>query len=135
VKVLFVCTLNAVRSPMAQVLAKQLYPEHEFFSAGLVEGPEDYFAIEVMNEIGVDISKHKSKTLDAYKGKKFDLVVFMAEEARQKAAEYVELLGGVKTLYWPIPSPADTHGSRIMKLFGYREIRDKIRKHLRDLKL
>lgn len=118
---------------MAESLAKQLYPEHEFCSAGLTQGPEDYFAIEVMNEIGIDISKHKSKTLDAYKGQKFDLVVFMAEEARQSAADEMQK-SGIKTIYWPIPSPADTHGSRIMKLFGYREIRDKIRTHLRDLK-
>ena len=72
-KVLFLCTLNAVRSPIAEALAKDMFPGHEFFSAGLIEGPADYFAIEVMDEIGLDISKRKAKSIDEYKNEKFEL--------------------------------------------------------------
>ena len=133
-KILFVCTLNAVRSPMAEAIAKNIFPQHEFHSAGLIEGPADYFAIEIMNEIGIDISKHKSKPLDSFKNQKFDLIVCLADEVKASAEDFLKN-SGAKIEYWEIPSPGKISGNRIMKLFGYREIRDKIRSQIRLLSL
>lgn len=130
-KILFVCTLNAVRSPMAEAIAKAAYPQHEFFSAGLIEGPEDYFAIEVMNEIGIDISSHKIKMIDEYKNQKFDVIVCLADEVKDNAISFLKNNAN-KVEYWNIPSPGKISGNRIMKLFGYREIRDSLRAKIRS---
>lgn len=129
-KVLFLCTLNAVRSPMAEALAREMFPQHQFNSAGLIEGPSDYFAIEVMNEIGLDISNRKAKSVDEFKNQKFDRIICLADEVKVGAADFLKN-SGAKVEYWDIPSPGKISGNRIMKLFGYREIRDKIRGELR----
>lgn len=131
-KILFVCTLNAVRSPMAEALARELFPQHEFSSAGLIEGPADYFAIEVMNEIGLDISKRKAKSIDEYKNVKFDRIICLADEVKKGAENFLKD-SGAKVEHWDIPSPGQISGNRIMKLFGYREIRDIIRSQIRLL--
>ena len=131
-KILFVCTLNAVRSPMAEALAKEAFPQHEFYSAGLIEGPADYFAIEIMNEISVDISAHKAKSLDAFRNQKFDRIICLSDEVKTSAADFLNK-SGATIEYWNIPSPGAIGGNRIMKLFGYREIRDKIRSQIRGL--
>lgn len=133
-KILFVCTLNAVRSPMAEALAKEIFPQHEFYSAGLIEGPADYFAIEVMNEIGLDISGRKAKSIDAFKNQKFDRIICLADEVKKSAPDFLKK-SGASVEYWEIPSPGAIGGNRIMKLFGYREIRDKIRSQIRLLSL
>lgn len=127
-RVLFLCTLNAVRSPMALTIAKELGTSHEFFSAGVTEGPQDYIAIEVMNEIDLDISKHEPKSIEKLQNKDFDLVICLAKEAEPEAAKFA---GKCEVENWDIPSPADVHGSRIMRLFGYREIRDKLKQKIR----
>jgi protein-tyrosine-phosphatase len=133
-KILFVCTLNAVRSPMAEALAKEAFPNHQFYSAGLIEGPADYFAIEVMKEIGLDISKRKTKSVAEYKNEKFDRIICLADEVKKSAADFLNK-SGAKVEYWDVPSPGLIGGNRIMKLFGYREIRDKIRSQIRLLSL
>mgnify|MGYP000670946895 CR=1 FL=1 len=133
-KVLFVCTLNAVRSPMAEALAKEAFPKHQFYSAGLIEGPSDYFAIEVMNEIGLDISKRKARSIEEIKNEKFDLIICLAEEVKKSASDFLNK-NAPRVEYWDVPSPGLIGGNRIMKLFGYREIRDKIRSQIRLLSL
>lgn len=133
-KILFLCTLNAVRSPIAESLARQYYPEHEFHSAGLIAGPVDYFAVEVMQELGIDISNRKSRSFENLKHKNFDLVICLSQET----SELEGLLKKHKLKYefWnDIPSPADMGGSRLMRLFSYREIRDKIKARIKKWKI
>jgi protein-tyrosine-phosphatase len=130
-KVLFICTLNAVRSPMAEAISRQFAPQHEFYSAGLIEGPQDFFAIEVMTEIGIDISAHKIKSLDKFKNEEFDVIICLSEEVKNNAADFLEN-STAKIEYWDIPSPGKISGNRIMKLFGYREIRDSLRAKIRS---
>jgi protein-tyrosine-phosphatase len=131
-KVLFLCTLNAVRSPIAEALARQYYPQHEFHSAGLVAGPPDYFAVEVMQEIGIDIADRKSRSFENLKHKNFDLVIILSHEAKEETEELLTK-HKLKYEFWDdIPTPADMGGSRLMRIFSYREIRDKIKARIRN---
>jgi protein-tyrosine-phosphatase len=119
---------------MAEAISKDTFPAHEFFSAGLIEGPADYFAIEVMGEIGLDISNRKTKSIDEFKNSKFDVIICLSDEVKNNAKDFLEK-SAAKIIYWDIPSPGVIAGNRIMKLFGYREIRDKIRSQIRLLSL
>ena len=130
-RVLFLCTLNAVRSPMAEAMAREYYPKHKFSSAGLVTGPQDYFAVEVMQEIGLDISKHEPISFSRLKSRNFDLVICLANEYEDEIKKLLES-NKLKYQFWKdIPSPGDMGGSRLMRLYGYREIRDKIKARLK----
>ena len=134
-KILFLCTLNAVRSPIAAHLAKSYHPEHEFYSAGLVAGAVDYFAVEVMEEIGIDIKNHKPRAFKDLKNKQFDLVVCLAGESKNDLTALLKRHHLKHEIWEDIPSPGTVHGNRLMKIFGYREIRDKLKSHIRNWKI
>ncbi len=134
-KILFLCTLNAVRSPIAEALARQYHPEHEFHSAGIIAGPVDYFAVEVMQEIGIDISTRKSRSFENLKHKNFGLVICLTKEAHEEIEAMLKKQK-LKYEFWnDIPSPADMGGSRLMRLFVYREIRDKIKSKIKNWRI
>src|SRR3546814_8652838 len=81
--VLFCCTMNSVRSPMAEGILKALYPKQVFVdSVGVRQEAVDPLAVEVMDEIGIDISKHRSKTFDDLEDSSFDLIVSLSPEAQ-----------------------------------------------------
>ena len=104
-KVLFLCTLNAVRSPIAEALARQYYPQHEFHSAGLIAGPPDYFAIEVMQEIGLDITNRESRSFANLKHKNFDLVIVLSSESIQEIEELLQKQKLKYEIWNDIPTP------------------------------
>lgn len=131
-RVLFLCTLNAVRSAMAEYIAREAYPENEYVSAGLYEGPPDYLAIEAMQEIGIDMSKHRPKAFSDLKNKNFDVVICLTKESADEMKELLEKNKLEGDFWTDIPSPGMIRGNRIMQLFGYREIRDKLRAKLRS---
>ena len=80
--VLFCCTLNALRSPMAEGLFKLLYNRRIFVdSVGVRAGELDPFAVTVMDEIGIDISRHRSKSFDNLEDTSFDLIISLSPEA------------------------------------------------------
>src|SRR6202035_5590034 len=87
--VLFACGLNSVRSPMAAALFKHLFGHRAYVaSAGVRSGELDPFAVAVMDEVGLDISKHRPMTfeeLDDWEGLNFDLLVTLAAEAHHRA--------------------------------------------------
>lgn len=83
-----------------------------------------------MNEIGIDISGHKIKSLDEFKNEKFDIIICLSDEVKVNATAFLEN-STAKIEYWNIPSPGKISGNRIMKLFGYREIRDSLRVKIR----
>ncbi len=117
---------------MAEAIASANYPQHQYESAGLYEGPPDYLAIEVMNEIGLDISGHQPKSFESLKDKKFDLVISLTNDYTPEVKKALEK-HNLNVEYWPdIPSPGMVRGNRYMQLFGYREIRDKLRSKLRQ---
>src|ERR1700738_3578146 len=124
--VLFACGQNSVRSPIAAGLFAQMFgPSTYVSSAGVRKGELDPFAIAVMAELGLDISKHKPVTfeeLDEWEGLNFDLIITLAPEAHHRALELTRT-SAVEVEYWPTADPTDTEGSREQKLEGYRTVR------------
>lgn len=124
--VLFSCNFNAVRSPMAEALMKHLYGHIVYVdSVGVRKQPVDPFVIEVMDEIGIDISRHKSKTFDELEDTSFDLVITLTPQAQHKALELTRTMA-VDVEYWPMPDPTATAGSREQVLDAYRQLRDRL---------
>jgi protein-tyrosine-phosphatase len=133
--VLFACGLNSVRSPMAAALFRHLYGRSSYVaSAGVRSGELDPFAVAVMDEIGLDIAKHRPMTfeeLDDWEGLNFDLIITLAPEAHHKALELTRTLAA-DVEYWPTGDPTITEGSREQRLNSYREIRDELMRHIRE---
>ena len=125
--VLFACGLNSVRSPMAESLLKQMFPQGLYVkSAGVRKGELDPFAVAVVAELGQDISGHKPMTfeeLDDWEGLNFDLIITLSPEAHHKALELTRTIAA-DVEYWPTPDPTGTDGSREQKLSAYREVLD-----------
>jgi len=123
-RVLFICTANAARSQMAEGLMRSKYGKRfDVFSAGTRPTRVSARAIQVMNEIGIDISHHRSKTLDEISGMKFDLAVTLCDNVH-KIRPVVS--GANKTIHCGFPDPHLTPGSEEDVLQGYRNVRDGI---------
>jgi protein-tyrosine-phosphatase len=133
--VLFACGLNSVRSPMAAALFAQMFGRAIYVgSAGVRKGELDPFAAAVMDEIGLDISRHKPITfeeLDEWEGLNFDLIITLAPEAHHRALELTRT-SGIDVEYWPTADPSAVEGSRAQRLDAYRDVRDQLEKHIRD---
>ncbi|WP_374308806.1 low molecular weight phosphatase family protein [Methylocella sp.] len=122
--ILFACSQNAVRSPMAEGLGKHYFGKEIFFaSAGLRQGEPDGFAIAAMEELGADISKHKPHTFEDLDDLAFDLIVTLSPEAHHRALELTRTLA-IDVLYWPTIDPTAVEGSRERRLEAYRAVRD-----------
>jgi protein-tyrosine-phosphatase len=133
--VLFACGLNAIRSPIAAALFTQMFGRTSYVgSAGVRKGDLDPFAVAVMAEIGLDISRHKPVTfeeLDDLEGLNFDLIVTLAPEAHHRALELTRT-SAVDVEYWPTPDPAVVEGSREQRLDAYRQVRDQLISRIRE---
>ncbi len=127
--VLFACGLNAVRSPIAAGLFAQMFGRSIYVgSAGVRKGELDPFAVAVMAEIGLDISKHMPVTFEEYdewEGLNFDLIITLAPEAHHRALELART-SGVDVEYWPTADPTGVEGSREQRLDAYRQVRDQL---------
>jgi protein-tyrosine-phosphatase len=127
--VLFACGRNSVRSPMAAALFKQLFGRTAYVgSAGVRRGELDPFAVAAMDEVGLDIAKHRPMTfeeLEDWEGLNFDLIVTLAPEAHHKALELTRTLAA-EVEYWPTPDPTLATGNREQQLDAYRGIRDQL---------
>ena len=121
---LFACTLNAVRSPMAAAVMRHLYGKFVYIdSVGVRSGDLDPMAVEVMTEIGIEIGKHKPKRFEDLEDISFDLVVTLSPEAHHKAMELTRT-SAVEVEYWPTMDATAVEGSREQRLDAYRAIRD-----------
>jgi protein-tyrosine-phosphatase len=127
--ILFACGFNAVRSPMAAGLLKQMLGTTLYVgSAGVRKVELDPFAVAVMEEIGIDIRAHRPMTfeeLDDLEGLNFDLIVTLSPEAHHKALELTRTLAA-EVEYWPTADPTAAEGSREQRLNAYREVRDQL---------
>jgi protein-tyrosine-phosphatase len=123
--VLFVCNLNAVRSPMAEGLMRRRFGQRVWArSCGVRQSAEvDPFAAEAMEELGVDISGHRPHSLDSLEDGGFDLVITLTPEAHHMVLDRARTVA-VDVEYWPTHDPTDTDGSREQKLDAYRSVRD-----------
>ncbi|MGD8327731.1 MAG: arsenate reductase ArsC [Sphingomonadales bacterium] len=128
--VLFTCNENAVRSPMAEGLARAYFKRRIFVaSAGIVAGQLDSFSIEVMRESGIDISHHQPKTFDDVAEEDFALIISLTPEAQHHAVELTRTSDAVVE-YWPTFDPTIVEGSRQTRLNAYGEVRDALRKRI-----
>lgn len=132
--VLFACGMNAVRSPMAAAIAQQLFGATVHVgSAGVQKGELDPFAVAAMEEIGIDIARHKPVTfeeLDDLEGLNFDLVVTLSPPAQHRAMELTRT-NAATVEYWPTSDPTATEGSREQRLDAYRAVRDQLMARIR----
>ncbi len=131
--VLFACGMNAVRSPMAAALVQQMFGKPIYIaSAGVQKGEVDPFAVAAMEEIGIDIARHKPITfeeLDDLEGLNFDLIVTLSPPAHHKALELTRTMRR-EVEYWPTLDPTVIEGSREQRLDAYRAVRDELLAHI-----
>lgn len=131
--VLFACNMNAVRSPMAEGIARflargQIYVD----SCGVFEGELDPFAVAVMDEVGIDLAAHTPKSFDRLEDTSFDAIVSLTPEAHHQAVELTRTIDA-EVIYWPTPDPTIATGSREQRLEAYREVRDLLTSKIRGL--
>jgi protein-tyrosine-phosphatase len=130
--VLFCCTMNSVRSPMAEGILKALYPKQVFVdSAGVRKEKVDPLAVEVMDEIGLDIGKHRSKTFDDLEDSSFDLIISLSPEAQHTAVDMTRTMA-CDVEFWNTFDPTIVEGTREQRLAAYREVRDFLNRKIRE---
>jgi arsenate reductase (thioredoxin) len=123
-RVLFICTANAARSQMAEGLLRAKYGDrYESYSAGTRQSKVSTRAITVMQEIGIDISHHHSKTLEEFGGASFDLAVTLCDKAHVICPI---VSGAKKTIHRGFSDPHLTPGPEEKVLQGYRTVRNEI---------
>ena len=131
--VLFACTYNRVRSPMAAGLLRRLLGDRVFVdSCGLRadEDEPDPFVVAVMDELGLDLTGHQPKTFDDLEDESFDLVISLAPHAQHRAVELTRG-GAAEVEYWPTTDPTLTEGSREAVIDAYRRTRDELDARIR----
>jgi protein-tyrosine-phosphatase len=131
--ILFACTMNSVRSVMAYAIMKHLFGKFVYVdAAGVRAGALDPFAVEAMEEIGIEIGKYKPKSFDDMEDSTmFDLCITLSPEAQHKAVDLAHT-SAIEIEYWPTVDPTLVEGSRDQRLEAYRATRDGIYKRIRD---
>ena len=128
-KVLIVCTGNSARSQMAEGLLRHEAGDRlEVFSAGTRPSLVRPEAIAVMSEIGLDISHHRSKSVDEFLGRQLDFVITVCSSAKETCPVFP---GNAKRLHWPFDDPAAVAGSEEVRRQAFRKIRDQIHGRIR----
>jgi arsenate reductase len=125
---LFLCVANSARSQMAEGLARRLVPPRiTIYSAGSEPASVNPLAVRAMAEIGVDISNHRSKSVDEIPVDRVDVVVTLCAE------EVCPVFpGSVRRLHWPIEDPGRTGGTEAERLEAFRRARDEIGRRLEE---
>jgi arsenate reductase len=129
-RVLFLCTHNSCRSQMAEGLLRHLAGQNfEVFSAGADATELNPDAIEVMREIGIDISGQHSKDASQFLPQRFTYVVTVCDRAKERCPIFP---GAIWTLHWPFDDPASAQGPREERLKVFRRVRDEIEARIRE---
>jgi protein-tyrosine-phosphatase len=122
--VLFACSFNAIRSPMASAMLKRLHGTRIYVdSVGVRASAIDPFAVTAMAEIGIDISGHEPKSFDELEDTSYDLVISLSPEAQHKAVELTRTMA-CELEFWPVFDATAVEGSRAERLAAYRVVRD-----------
>lgn len=130
--VLFACTMNSVRSPMAEAYLKHIHGKRIYVdSVGVRARDVDGFAIAAMDEVGLDIAGHRSKTFDELEDTSFDLVITLSPEAQHRAVELTRTMA-VEIEFWNTLDPTMIEGDRETRLEVYRTVRDGLFERIRD---
>jgi len=129
--VLFCCTYNAIRSPMAEGLLKQMHGTRIFVDSVGVRSQEiDGFVIAVMDEVGIDLAKHRSKTFDDLEDTSFDLIISLSPEAQHRAVDMTRTMA-CDVEFWNTLDPSIIEGNREERLEAYRQVRDGLMQRIR----
>ena len=129
--VLFACTMNAVRSPMAAALMRHLTGHRiHVESAGVRAGDLDPMAVAAMDEIGLEIGEHLPRCFEDLEDGSFDLIITLSPEAQHKAMELTRT-AATQVEYWPTIDPTAVDGSREQRLLAYRAVRDQFLERLK----
>jgi arsenate reductase len=127
-KVLFLCTHNSVRSQMAEGLLRHLGGgRFDVHSAGTEATLVRPLAIRAMQEVGIDISHHTSKTLQQYLKHTWDYVITVCDAANESCPIFP---GGKRRLHWSFPDPSKAPGTEEEQLATYRQVCNSIREHI-----
>ncbi len=130
--VLFVCTLNSVRSPMAAALLRRLKGRAIYVkSAGVRAGPPDPYAVEIMAEIGLALSDHHPHRLEDLQDGCFDLVVALTREAKDRAQAWGRLAAS-EIEYWQTDDPTMVEGTPEQRRAAYRSVRDALERRIAE---
>lgn len=120
---------------MAAAMLKQMFGKSLYVgSAGVQKGELDPFVVAVMDEIGIDISRHKPMTfeeLEDLEGLNFDLIVTLSPPAQHKAMDLTRTVAA-EVEYWPTVDPTGVDGSREQRLEAYRQVRDQLMQRIRE---
>jgi arsenate reductase len=123
-RLLFLCTGNSARSQMAEGLLRHEAGERfEVFSAGMHPSLVRPEAIAVMHEIGIDISGHRSKSIDEFLGQDLDTVITVCDNAKESCPVFP---GKTRRLHWPFEDPASVEGTEEDRKDAFRKTRDRI---------
>ena len=124
--ILFLCGMNAIRSPMAEAIARQALPKSVFVaSAGVRSGARDPFVDAVLAEKGLALGDRQPQRLDDMEDAYFDLIVTLAPEAHHAALELTRSMA-VEVEYWPTADPSGATGSREHIMDAYRDVYERI---------
>ena len=122
--VLFACTQNSLRSPMAEALMKYLHGREIYVqSVGVRPTEVDPFVVAALDEIGIDLSRHRARSFEDLEDDYFDLVISLSPEAQHRAVELTRT-SSCALEFWPVLDPSLVEGTREMKLDAYRALRD-----------
>ncbi|MFQ5784980.1 MAG: low molecular weight phosphatase family protein [Alphaproteobacteria bacterium] len=128
--VLFACTRNSVRSPMGEALLKHLLGHRIYVdSTGVRAGDIDPFVVEVMDEIGIDVSRHRAKSFDDLEDTSYDLIISLSPEAQHKAVEMTRTMA-CEVEFWNTLDPTIVEGNREVRVAAYRAIRDQLKRRI-----
>lgn len=130
--ILFACSENAIRSPMAEALMKSMHGRRVFVQSGGVRaGEPDPFVPIVMDEIGIDLARHRPRSIDDLEDDFYDMVVSLSPEAQHRAVELTRT-SSCELEYWRMPDPSLVEGNREARLDAYRDLRDLLIRRLRE---
>ncbi len=130
--VLFACTMNSIRSPIAEAILKHLHGSRIYVdSVGARKGEIDQFAVAVMEEIGIDLGRHRSKSFAQLEDSSFDLIVTLSPEAQHKAMDMTRAMA-CEVEFWNTFDPSVVEGSRETRLAAYRQVRDELYRRIKD---
>lgn len=122
--ILFMCGMNAIRSPMAEAIARSILPANTYIrSAGVRAGERDPFVDVVLDEIGLSLGRRQPQTLEELEDDYFDLIITLSPQAHHAALELTRS-SAVDVVYWPTMDPTVASGTREQILESYREVRD-----------
>ncbi|MEO3386290.1 low molecular weight phosphatase family protein [Mesorhizobium sp. CAU 1741] len=124
--ILFLCGMNAIRSPMAEAIARSMLPRDVFIaSAGVRAGPRDPFVDAVLAERGLSLGDRQPQRLDDLEDAYFDLIVTLAPEAHHAALELTRTTA-VDVEYWPTADPSGAVGTRERIMEAYRDVGERL---------